>query len=479
MASQPPPFWLAGSGPRCRRPETTSNRWRLRAHASVYADDCGGVSRLERVSKRDQLVSSGTKENSHMDVQDRGTRTATNFVTDELLKVRAGENVVALMSAIVPVMSEDSSNSVLLKLFDARKASPDTTPGFSQLQLLRTILAPLLRKTEFKDKAFQYHSHLKRLLVDNKALPPTSLDEVYDSIPSEETMVHIIQLLSELVKDVQDGHRKILAYYGLKGAAWCIAYARHVLGLAVCVLRIKVDLVPINGDYINARVLVYIFEEESWCDLLQGNVTDFFKIKGLGVEEKYGWTIDTNKISVLDYYLPALELWRTRAVDIVTSLVHTYTQFIARRTYTGFLDRELEKTGLVKYSIYCLPAVRRRASRILKMLGFASHPERTAEAGVWDQYITVRISFLPKSDGQSGVFHDAWRTVHLAPGPAWLSSSSTQLKTHSDTRPRSNTVEGSRPPSIHETLEFSDDEMSHIAFLLRIVVAVSWLAFTN
>ena len=113
------------------------------------------------------------------------------------------------------------------------------------------------------------------------------------------------------------------------------------------------------------------------------------------------------------------------------------------------------------------------------MLGFASHPERTAEAGVWDQYITVRISFLPKSDGQSGVFHDAWRTVHLAPGPAWLSSSSTQLKTHSDTRPRSNTVEGSRPPSIHETLEFSDDEMSHIAFLLRIVVAVSWLAFTN
>lgn len=49
--------------------------------------------------------------------------TATNFVADELLKTRAGENVVALMSAVLPVMSEHSCDSMILRLFDASGAS--------------------------------------------------------------------------------------------------------------------------------------------------------------------------------------------------------------------------------------------------------------------------------------------------------------------------------------------------------------------
>lgn len=404
--------------------------------------------------------------------------TATNFVADELLKSRAGENVVALMSALLPVMSEESSDAVILKLFDRRGASLNTTPGYSQLRSFRTILAPLLRKTEFKDKAFQYHSLLKRLLVDNKSLPSTSLDEVYHSIPSEETMVHIIQLLSELV---QEGDRKILAYHGLKGAAWCIAYARHVLGLAVCILRTRVDLVPINGDYNNARVLVYIFEEESRCDiLLQGKVTDFFDIKGLEsseFESQYGWAIDANKTNLLDCYLPASEFWRTRAVDIVTSLVHAYTEFIARQIHGEREDQELEKTGLVKYSVYCLPAIRRRASKILEMLGFGSHHRRAAEAGVWRQYVTILKPKLSEPEAEDACSPS--HLFHLTPGPAWLSSPPTQYKTCRGSRPLQRTSEDGRPPSVHEALEFDDDEISHIAFLLRTVVAVSWLAFTN
>lgn len=39
---------------------------------------------------------------------------ATNFVADELLKKRAGENIVALLSAILPVMSESSCDNLLL-----------------------------------------------------------------------------------------------------------------------------------------------------------------------------------------------------------------------------------------------------------------------------------------------------------------------------------------------------------------------------
>lgn len=410
--------------------------------------------------------------------------TATNFIADELLKSRAGENVIALMSALLPVMSEDSSDAVILELFDRSGASPNITPGFSQLQALRTILAPLLRKTEFKDKAFQYHSLLKRLLVDKKSLPSTSLDVVYDSIPSEETMAHIIQLLSELI---QEGDKKILAYHGLKGAAWCIAYARHVLGLAVCVFRTTVDLVPINGEYNNARVHVYIFAEESRCDIiLQGKVTDFFDIKSLEHHEHqgghHGWAIDASKTKVLDCYLPAPGPWRTRAVKIVTSFVHTYTEYIARHIHGSCEDRKLENIGLVKYSVYCLPAVRRRASNILELLGFNSHPEYTAEASVWRQYVTILRSKVPKMRGKDGEYrdiHPKWQRIHLVPGPAWLSSPPTLPNARRATHLVEDPSEDGKPPSRHEVLEFDDDEIWHITFLLSIVVAVSWLAFTN
>lgn len=67
---------------------------------------------------------------------------ATNFVADELLKNRAGENVIALMSASLPVMSETSCDAMLLKLFEAAGAPLDKTPGLGQLRSLRETLLP-------------------------------------------------------------------------------------------------------------------------------------------------------------------------------------------------------------------------------------------------------------------------------------------------------------------------------------------------
>ena len=396
--------------------------------------------------------------------------TATNFVADELLKTRAGENVVALVSAVLPVMSEDSCDSVILGLFDDSGASSNTTPGFSQLQLLRAVLAPLLRKTDFKDKAFHYQSFLKRLLVDNKSLPSTFLDKVYDSIPSGETMVHMIQMLFELV---QEGGRKIMAYHGLKGATWCITYARHVLGLAVCVLRTTVDLVPINGDYKNARVPVYIFEDESRCDiLLRGNETDFFDVKGTERGGSCGWTIDTHNTNVLDCYLPPSELVRTRAVDIVASLVHHHTEYLARLIFTySSGDPNLEEFGLVKYSVYCLPPVRERASRILGHLGFNSHRKSTTKTGpeILRQCFIERKINLPEPEKQNGRPDDKF-VYHLSPGPAWLNSPCGTASPPSELLRLSNN---------ENALEFNDDELNHVAFLCKIALAASWLAFTN
>lgn len=98
---------------------------------------------------------------------------ATNFVTDELLEKRNGENIVALMSAILPIMSEASCDSLLLKLFETAGASLDKTPGIGQLRALRDALLPLTRRMWFKDKVFSYHILVSRLLEDEGAMPNT------------------------------------------------------------------------------------------------------------------------------------------------------------------------------------------------------------------------------------------------------------------------------------------------------------------
>jgi len=164
--------------------------------------------------------------------------TAADFVVDELLKMRAGENVVALMSAILPVMPDNSCDTLTLKLFEASGASVVKTPGFGQLRSLRDTLAPLVRRTKRKGKVFQYHRLMKNLLDNNVPSTPTSPHEVYDGILSEETAVQIILLLSKLI---QEDSKTVIAYHGLKGAAWMIAYARHVLGIPVCVLKAASD----------------------------------------------------------------------------------------------------------------------------------------------------------------------------------------------------------------------------------------------
>lgn len=126
---------------------------------------------------------------------------ATNFVADELLKKRAGENVVALMSAILPVMSETSCDNLLLKLFEACKTPLDKTPGFGQLRAFRESLTPLARKTQFKDKAFQYHVLSRQLLQADASNVNTS---AYESIPSEETATQVILACQNWCRRIQD-----------------------------------------------------------------------------------------------------------------------------------------------------------------------------------------------------------------------------------------------------------------------------------
>jgi hypothetical protein len=85
---------------------------------------------------------------------------STNFLADQLLKTRAGENVLALFAATVPVMDEETCTAALVALFEGAKVSLDNIPGLNQLRAIRTDIAPLARKVGFGEKVLNYHKFL-------------------------------------------------------------------------------------------------------------------------------------------------------------------------------------------------------------------------------------------------------------------------------------------------------------------------------
>lgn len=394
---------------------------------------------------------------------------ATNFVADELLKKRAGENVVALLSAILPVMSESSCDHLLLKLFEACNTSLDKTPGFGQLRSIRKSLTPLARKTQLKDRAFQYHILSRQLLdTDASAVKPTA----NESIPSEETAVQVILALSKLVQE-DSGH--ILAYHGLRGSGWVIAYARHVLGLPVCVLRSTSEPVPISGDYQSARVLAYLFEQENKCELLLNrNVQDFFITKSLDPSCHTGWVIDVGMTNVLDSYMSAADPLRKGVSVVARSMANSYIQKLAM----GFITEDPSLSGLIKYPVYCLPALRKRVTRILSLLGFDHVDGSDLNNGEWSEYIRLREP-TPKGSQRKNdkdVITEDPAPPYLVAGPAWIKSG----LGHTQVSGNDQHMEDSEDDSAaRQDTRLDEQGIRHISFLSGIVEAACLLSFTD
>ena len=388
---------------------------------------------------------------------------ATNFVADELLKKRAGENVVALMSAILPVMSESSCDNLLLKLFEACNTPLDKTPGFAQLRSIRKSLTPLARKTQFKDRAFQYHV-LSRQLLGTDASPVKRTAN--ESIPSEDTAVQVILALSKLVQE-DSGH--ILAYHGLRGSGWVIAYARHVLGLPVCVLRSTSKPVPISGDYQSARVLAYLFEQENKCELLLNrNVQDFFVTKSLDPSCHTGWMIDVGTTNVLDSYMSAADPFRKGISVVARSMANSYIQKLAMCIIT----EDASFPGLIKYPVYCLPALRRRVARILSLLGFDSVDGSELTNGEWSEYIRLRKPTPKRSQSA----RRGLASSYLVAGPAWIKSGLGHTQVSGNGQRMKDSEDAS---AAQQESKLDEQGIGHASFLVKIVEIACLLSFTD
>ncbi|CAO1605757.1 hypothetical protein XANCAGTX0491_009263 [Xanthoria calcicola] len=324
--------------------------------------------------------------------------TASNFIADELLKRRAGENVVALMSVILPILKEDDCDSFVLGLFESCRVDVDKTPGLAQLVTFRDAILSLTQKLAFKDRVWQYHILLGQL---HEGAPPESCT----SVPGITTLVQIMLMLQKLV--MESSAKYVFTYRGWQGAAWVIAYVRHILGLAVCVLRTPRDTVPINGQYQDSRVLIYLFDKESQCELaISGQVPDL--VKATDSIKSTQWAIDLDNVNLRTLYLSDMPASAEAASAIVQSFALTCTL----RRASSF--REPEFLSPNQYSMYCLPQLYRRTKAIVRIMGFHTGVDVEPNAGTWKEYFNIKEGFSRFEN--AGIF-DQYK---LQPSQKWF-----------------------------------------------------------
>ncbi|KAE8149564.1 hypothetical protein BDV25DRAFT_156073 [Aspergillus avenaceus] len=301
---------------------------------------------------------------------------STNFLADQMLKTRAGENVIALLSATVSVMDEKACISTLSALFDAAGVSLDNIPGMVQLQNIRTSLASLARKTGFREKVLHYHYFLSSIIQPQQGARVIN-STPYDAIPATSEIPAIIKVLHKMVT-VEGSH--VLIFKGIRGAAWTAAYASYILGLETCAVNRESAPVPITSDYDSARVVFDLSSTETKCELFrEGNILDFITFNGDLPPLNSGWSIDCSLVDFFDLHHPGLKretplgylrlsnFAAIEAMNTVSSLIGSFetqdTDSMAYRTrYPG-------SAGFISFTQMALPHLHRRAMRILAILG--------------------------------------------------------------------------------------------------------------
>ena len=291
--------------------------------------------------------------------------TGSFFLVDQFLKTRAGENVLALMASIVPLMSQDACVAVLGILFETAGASNDCTPGVSQLLRLREGLLLYVRNVGFQERVLQYHAILDRISTAGSLTTKAhGGGDPFDAIPAKHNVARIIQLCHKVATSTDNC---VLTFSGLNGSGWLGAYATLILGLPVCALDSKGNHVPLNCSYGQAKVILNPSEESGVCKLLiSGQLDDFISIDRMDASSRRGWSIDCKTINFLRLNHPEIE----------NSQVHAVSEYAAVRTLKLVAHRvkcngeHWQDHSFVPYFVAVLPQIQRRSLEVLTLLGF-------------------------------------------------------------------------------------------------------------
>lgn len=294
--------------------------------------------------------------------------TATNFLADELLKRRPGENVLALLTATVSVLSENCYTDALVTMYSTSNVDVDSTPGIGQLQRLRAALLPFINAMDIKNKILQYHVHFCQYASQSH--------EPHHGIPDARTMSSLIHTFHKIVTS-SDDYR--LVYRGIIGAGWAAAYAWDILGLGACIMLDRPEgqtCIPMSSGYEDARIVFCPDLDTGEPELRKaGRMEELIKRSSIANTD-IEWTIDCDAVSYFATHHPRLnssplhtkisEFVAAKTMDCVAQLSHdlSYSVNLSQPQFALPPD-------LLSYQRFILPSVQKRALLILQILGFS------------------------------------------------------------------------------------------------------------
>jgi hypothetical protein len=316
---------------------------------------------------------------------------ATNFLADQLLKTRAGENVLALLSALLPLLPEREFVAVLLKSFECCSIPAASTPGIGQISRIREALNPFMARTVVKDRILQYHSLFSTTTSTttdlSKAIPPPNV---------------IPEVLSVFHKLATHDDPFVLHYHGIQGAAWAATYACNVLGLQAIAILSNGDVISLNSTYDQAQVLFYIDSKKNELLIRQrGDIESLISMSSQdGVKlSEMPWLINCDSVNWLKYIYPEVQtsgLWD----DISNYVAEAAFSLLSHVVSSGFVKPPNQ--NLVTYGEYHFDDILNRLLNILTILGFKTETreflvQRHENSGGVGLQANEIISKLPRS----------------------------------------------------------------------------------
>ena len=298
----------------------------------------------------------------------------SNFLVDQLLKTRAGENVLALMTAIAPITNETSCTVILSALFESAGVSLDNTPGIDEFRKVRAALLPLTRKSDLKEKVLQCQ-HLLQTFVHETQFQADR--DPYDALPHDKDITTIIQMLFKVTSDKD----YVFTYNGIQGAGWVATYSSYVLGLPVCAIKDSGQTLPISGIYEQARVVIRPMISDSgviYNISKAGEIQQFIALEQSDMPHpRNGWSVDCSLVNFLDTHHPGLR--QERDYPIICAFTAQMMMNTTAELAEAFSDNIEHADVFCPYTLSVLADIRSRGLRVLEILGF--------DCGILDDYM--------------------------------------------------------------------------------------------
>jgi len=284
---------------------------------------------------------------------------ASNFLVDELLKTRAGENVLALLSTLTPHLAESEFMRVVTEIFVHFGIPAENIPGINQLSKIRSATITFSGRMDFKDRVLLTHGLFSSLNASHGNDPRIS-------VPSPEILPRAINLLHK----VATSKNYILHVCGFQGAAWVATYAIHILGLGTCAITPDGEVLAMTASHEHCKVVFFIksekneitlWEEQKVVDLIRTNTSEL---------RASDWLVCCDRVDYFQFHCANMK------GQIDKSLAH----FVTAKSFGAihrFLKDIATPAGIAAGANFdsfigsLTPRIEGRALKIIRRLGFS------------------------------------------------------------------------------------------------------------